>query len=271
MRVPAGTTVFDGACWNGIAIDSTCGGHGTCKKCRVKITDGNVPVGRLDGRAFTPDELRDGWRLACRAQANEDLMIEVPPLQTRPKAALVGVGRHVILRPAVNKRYLELDEPTLEDQVLRPRARARRDRRLRAPGRARRRARRSARTLRDAELEGHGGDRRRPADRRRAGRHDRAPARDRVRPRHHHGRGHAARPVDTRPAARRALDAEPAAAVRRRRDLADLRDDDGRHRARHAAAARARDARPARAGGLRGGRASRRTRSTRSRWPATRR
>ena len=41
----------------------------------------------------------------------------MPPLQTRPKAALAGVGRHVILRPAVQKRYLELTEPTLEDQT----------------------------------------------------------------------------------------------------------------------------------------------------------
>ena len=41
----------------------------------------------------------------------------MPPLQTRPKAALVGVGRHVILRPAVQKRYVELEEPTLEDQA----------------------------------------------------------------------------------------------------------------------------------------------------------
>ena len=40
----------------------------------------------------------------------------MPPLQTRPKAALVGVGRHVILRPAVQKRHLVLDEPTMEDQ-----------------------------------------------------------------------------------------------------------------------------------------------------------
>ena len=44
------------------------------------------------------------------------MTVEVPPLQTRPKAALAGVGRHVILRPAVQKRYVELDEPTLEDQ-----------------------------------------------------------------------------------------------------------------------------------------------------------
>jgi uncharacterized 2Fe-2S/4Fe-4S cluster protein (DUF4445 family) len=116
VRVPAGVTVFDAASWNGIAIDSTCGGHGTCKKCKVRIADGAVPVSSLDARAFRPDELRDGWRLACRAEATTDLQIEVPPLTTRPKAATVGVGRQVILRPAVQKRYLELAEPSLSDQ-----------------------------------------------------------------------------------------------------------------------------------------------------------
>ena len=116
-RVPAGTTVFDAASWNGIAIDSTCGGHGTCKKCKVRVASGTLPLSAVDPRAFTVEELKDGWRLACRALAEEDLVIDVPPLQTRPKAALVGVGRHVILRPAVQKRYLELAEPTLEDQT----------------------------------------------------------------------------------------------------------------------------------------------------------
>jgi uncharacterized 2Fe-2S/4Fe-4S cluster protein (DUF4445 family) len=116
-RVPAGTTIFDAASWNGVAIDSTCGGHGTCKKCKVKVVSGDAPVSAVDPRAFSPDELRAGWRLACRAATAEDLTVEVPPLQTRPKAALAGVGRHVILRPAVQKRYVELDEPTLEDQT----------------------------------------------------------------------------------------------------------------------------------------------------------
>ncbi len=116
-RVPAGTTLFDCASWNGVAIDSTCGGHGTCKKCKVRVVAGAQEISNVDPRAFSPDELRAGWRLACRAQASEDLVVEVPPLQTRPKAALAGVGRHVILRPAVQKRFLELDEPTLEDQV----------------------------------------------------------------------------------------------------------------------------------------------------------
>jgi uncharacterized 2Fe-2S/4Fe-4S cluster protein (DUF4445 family) len=116
VRVPSGTPVFDAASWNGIAVDSTCGGHGTCKKCKVRIVTGEVPISTVDPRAFTTDELRDGWRLACRAGARSDLVVEVPPLQTRPKAALVGVGRHVILRPSVQKRHLVLEEPSMEDQ-----------------------------------------------------------------------------------------------------------------------------------------------------------
>ena len=117
VRVPRGVTMFDAASWNGIAIDSTCGGHGTCKKCRVQVTAGHSAPSALDLRAFSPDELRAGWRLACRAEVSADLEVEVPPLVTRPKAATVGVGRKVILRPAVQKRYLELAHPSLSDQL----------------------------------------------------------------------------------------------------------------------------------------------------------
>jgi uncharacterized 2Fe-2S/4Fe-4S cluster protein (DUF4445 family) len=116
VRVPRGVTLFDAASWNGIAIDSTCGGHGTCKKCRIRFTSDAPAPSSLDIRAYSADEIRGGWRLACRTPAADDADIEVPPLVTRPKAAMVGVGRQVILRPAVRKRYLELTEPTLADQ-----------------------------------------------------------------------------------------------------------------------------------------------------------
>ena len=116
FRVPPGVTVFDAASWNGLAIDSTCGGHGTCKKCKIQVLEGEVPVSRLDIRAFTPEQLKDGWRLACVSRANSNLKIDVPPLATRPKAATVGVGRQVNLRPGVQKRFVELTEPSLHDQ-----------------------------------------------------------------------------------------------------------------------------------------------------------
>ena len=117
VRVPYGVTLFDAASWNGIAIDSTCGGHGTCKKCRIRIAEDPPAPSSLDIRAYTAQEIKDGWRLACRTTAIRDTAVEVPPLTTRPKAATVGVGRQVILRPAVQKRYLELAEPSLADQA----------------------------------------------------------------------------------------------------------------------------------------------------------
>jgi uncharacterized 2Fe-2S/4Fe-4S cluster protein (DUF4445 family) len=116
IRVPPGVTVFDSASWNGIAIDSTCGGHGTCHKCKVRLTPA-TPATRHDERTFSRDQLDEGWRLACLARATRNHDVVVPPLTTRPKAATVGVGRQVILRPAVQKRYVELSEPTLEDQA----------------------------------------------------------------------------------------------------------------------------------------------------------
>ena len=38
VRVPPGVTVFDAASWNGLAIDSTCGGHGHARNARFKFS-----------------------------------------------------------------------------------------------------------------------------------------------------------------------------------------------------------------------------------------
>ena len=62
-RVPAGTTLFDAASWNGVAIDSTCGGHGTCKKCKVRVVSGTRRSARST-RARSPR--RAPQRLAAR-------------------------------------------------------------------------------------------------------------------------------------------------------------------------------------------------------------
>jgi hypothetical protein len=44
------------------------------------------------------------------------MVCEVPQLLRVPKAATMGLGRLVILDPNVRKVYLELAEPSLEDQ-----------------------------------------------------------------------------------------------------------------------------------------------------------
>jgi hypothetical protein len=185
----------------------------------VRVVEGKVALSPVDPRAFSIEELKAGWRLAFRAPAEEDLVVEVPPLSSRPKAALVGVGRHVILRPAVQKRYLELEEPTLEDQAsdLERVLATMDDVELRVPLEV---LRTLGGTLRAADFKVTPSSvtTRSTSAWRRPG-----PSR-RVRPRDDHGRREPARPRD-RLAARRPVTAEQAAALRRRCDFPRLGDD----------------------------------------------
>ena len=115
-RVPPGTTLFSAAHWIGLPIDSTCGGRGTCGKCKVRIVGKPTEATDADHRELRQDEIAGGWRLSCQAHIHEDMTCEVPQLLRVPKAATMGLGRLVILDPNVRKVYLELEAPTLHDQ-----------------------------------------------------------------------------------------------------------------------------------------------------------
>ncbi len=116
VHVPEGITAFNAANWVGLAIDSTCGGRGTCGKCRVRVRAGDVPATAADHHFLSEAEREAGWRLACRALVSGECEFDVPRLMTEPKAALLGYGRHVAINPNVKKIFLELPEPSLEDQ-----------------------------------------------------------------------------------------------------------------------------------------------------------
>jgi uncharacterized 2Fe-2S/4Fe-4S cluster protein (DUF4445 family) len=115
-RVPPGTTLFSAAHWIGLPIDSTCGGRGTCGKCKVRVLEGTSEVSPADHRLLRKDEVENGWRLSCQARIYEDITCEVPQLLRVPKAATMGLSRLVIIDPNVRKVYLELTEPDLHDQ-----------------------------------------------------------------------------------------------------------------------------------------------------------
>ena len=115
-RVPAGSTLFNAANWIGLAIDSTCGGMGTCGKCRVRVASGDTAITQADRKVFSAADLAAGWRLSCRAEVLTDLTCEVPRLMGNPKAAIMGFGKHIILNPNVHKVVLKLPPAVLEDQ-----------------------------------------------------------------------------------------------------------------------------------------------------------
>ncbi len=114
-RVPEGTTLFNAAHWIGLPIESTCGGRGTCGKCKVQVLAGEAEIAPADRRWFSEAELAQGWRLACEATLYADAECFVPALMRVPKAATMGLSRFVLLEPNVHKIHLVLSEPTLED------------------------------------------------------------------------------------------------------------------------------------------------------------
>ena len=115
-RVPPGTTLFSAAHWIGLRIDSTCRGRGTCGKCKVQVLEGGAEITTADRKQLRPIELEAGWRLSCQAKVYQDTTVTVPELLRVPKAATMGVNRLVLLDPNVRKVFVELSEPSLEDQ-----------------------------------------------------------------------------------------------------------------------------------------------------------
>jgi uncharacterized 2Fe-2S/4Fe-4S cluster protein (DUF4445 family) len=58
-------------------VEFPCGGHGRCKTCRVRVLSGSLPVGSDQTAILSPVELSEGWRLACRCFAIDDLTLEI--------------------------------------------------------------------------------------------------------------------------------------------------------------------------------------------------
>lgn len=80
FEVPAGTPLRDVLFSYG--VEFPCGGHGRCRKCRVKLLEGQLPIHPEEARILTPAELSGGWRLACRCSADSDVTLEIGQWET---------------------------------------------------------------------------------------------------------------------------------------------------------------------------------------------
>jgi uncharacterized 2Fe-2S/4Fe-4S cluster protein (DUF4445 family) len=75
LRVPRGTPLQDLLFVHG--VEFPCGGRGKCNGCRIKVISGALPVSSEDSQRLKPEEIAQGWRLACRAAPEGDLTIEL--------------------------------------------------------------------------------------------------------------------------------------------------------------------------------------------------
>lgn len=90
LNLMAGVRLLDVLQNAGIPVNAACGGKGSCHKCRVRVQKGFLGAGLIDQRAFTEEELQQGWRLSCQATCRTALEIMLPQVESlRSKPRLV--------------------------------------------------------------------------------------------------------------------------------------------------------------------------------------
>lgn len=140
IEVAKGHELLSAAIAAGVYLNSSCGGDGVCARCKVIIKAGDVrtePSGRI-----TPEEKAKGYVLACLTSVHGDVEVEIPAesrldlekisqddLQFLRLKGLYSEAEELdksvshiregifIHSPLATKLYLELPEPTLQDNI----------------------------------------------------------------------------------------------------------------------------------------------------------
>ena len=117
-----------------VAIDAPCSGNGSCGKCRVKLTEGELDS--LKSRHISDEEWAIGWRLSCNSKVMGDATVFVPDIasayQSRMKTADLSTGKEVAIFEELQANLqaagveftndfmaldLQMAEPTLDDTM----------------------------------------------------------------------------------------------------------------------------------------------------------
>lgn len=129
-RISKGKNILEAARELGENIESLCGGKGACGKCRVLAAEGQYPKygvessrSHLSGwqeseaRFITPKMQKEGYRLACCAAIQNDILTFVPE-ESRAAKQIVSKRPRLVpvdYDPVVKKYYLILDPPSRSD------------------------------------------------------------------------------------------------------------------------------------------------------------
>ncbi|MBW1887973.1 MAG: DUF4445 domain-containing protein [Deltaproteobacteria bacterium] len=136
IEVEEGTTIADAARPAEVFINNLCGGEGVCGECRVQIITGDAEANDHSSMFFSQDEIDKGFVLSCQTPIHSGMEVNIPPesrleeeqIITDEMAEGVSDGKERSVekisevgiypfKPLVRKIYLELPQPTLEDNI----------------------------------------------------------------------------------------------------------------------------------------------------------
>ncbi|HDN84283.1 MAG TPA: DUF4445 domain-containing protein [Candidatus Aerophobetes bacterium] len=129
IQVEKGVTLLEASARAGVYVNSICGGDGICGKCRLIVKEGDVIT--RPTTLLKREEIKKGYVLACQTKVTGDVVVEVPPESRaegkilidkdaqRFRALYAPLKGQVFFKyyPLVQKLYLELPPPNLQDNV----------------------------------------------------------------------------------------------------------------------------------------------------------
>ncbi|MCL4491004.1 MAG: ASKHA domain-containing protein, partial [Nitrospirae bacterium] len=126
IKVKEGENLYAALKRAGIFLVASCGGKGTCGKCKVKVLEGNyaaVSYGKL-----TAKERESNTVLACQTIPKGDILIEIPKESRLVVGDKIAIARTknlseylrsygVSINPPIKKISLELPLPSISDNI----------------------------------------------------------------------------------------------------------------------------------------------------------
>jgi uncharacterized 2Fe-2S/4Fe-4S cluster protein (DUF4445 family) len=115
---PSDESLLEAARHLGIDLISICGAKGTCGRCRVQLLDGKLsPLTPAEEQGLSPQEVRDGYRLACQAYPQSDvkLFVLAESLSTPQRTQVEGQEVRVVPDPVVRAYSVQVAPPSLDN------------------------------------------------------------------------------------------------------------------------------------------------------------
>jgi len=113
IRVPKNYNLRQALLENGLNIDSSCGGAGTCGRCRVRIASGKVHA--VPGKKISKREMEKGFILSCSAEVKGDIEVIIP--QVKKRKAKIEAGLQELPE---GKIYKSIDKTEIAKTKINP-------------------------------------------------------------------------------------------------------------------------------------------------------
>lgn len=118
VEARSGTPLLEAAALAGFAVNTPCGGAGSCGKCRARLDPAPDPLS-VELKTLSLEELEAGWRLLCRHHASGDLRVHLPG------SSLFGGDHQIVTEhgvspdgapdPVVRQAHVRMTPPSLDE------------------------------------------------------------------------------------------------------------------------------------------------------------